>query len=224
MWQFLLWMSVTLTTMANSCKELKYLMWAEGSLRVTWSISCGVCCAMRMCVYFWICHMCVFVSTGLSHCVCVTQFLWLFACVPCVLVWCVPPVIWYGVYHIGKLTLPLYLFQAKHTQTGFTPSLSFSRWARLFDSNVIKQTISLSEITWQLLSPGTTGPSEDHGQQTLVVGRALEKTQVTHPSKSSTWSFFTVSLVTKSVQNRLLLFDGVSGVGTCGLVVQFVRL
>ena len=98
LWQFLEWMSVTVTTMANSCKKLNYLMWAEGSLRVTWSISSGVYCAMRMCVYFCTCHMCVFVSTCLSHCVC--QFLCLCVCVPCVLVWCVPPVIWNGVYHL----------------------------------------------------------------------------------------------------------------------------
>ena len=165
--------------------------------------------------------MCVSVSLPMYLCTLCSGMV----CTTSDMEWCVPPLIWYGVYHIGKLTLPLYLFQTKHTQTGFKTSLSFSRWARFFDSIVIKQTISLSDITWQLLSPWTTGPSEDHGQQTLVVGRALEKTQVTHPSKSSTWSFFTiVSLVTKSVQNRLLLFDGVSRVGTCGLVVQFVRL
>ena len=193
-------------------------------------------CVLRnahVCVFLHMSHVCVCKYVLVSLCVSVSLPMCL--CSLCSgmvrttsdMEWCVPPSIWYGVYHIGKLTLPLYLFQAKHTQTGFKTSLSFSRWARFFDSNVIKSRRLVCPIS--LDSSCHQGPQ---GHQKTTVNRPwswegpwMEKTQVTHPSKSSTWSFFTiVSLVTKSVQNRLLVFDGVSRVGTCGLVVQFVRL
>ena len=104
-------------------------------------------CVLRnahVCVFLHMSHVCVCKYVLVSLCVSVSLPMCLctlssgMVCTTSDMEWCVPPLIWYGVYHIGKLTLPLYLFQAKHTQTGFKTSLSFSRWARFFDSNVIK--------------------------------------------------------------------------------------